>query len=336
MMNCRTCILRTLRWVMSLAVVATVSLHGSGDGKRACDGSAIAEVGGGYFLNASDEDNVIRLYRRGKAADPVQEFVLNDFLKPDRNKRGYFKEVDIESVARLGSHLFWIGSHSNDKSGDREVSRDRLFATSLTGEGDAARLTPVGQPFSRLHDYFGKLPGDLGAILKAAVAKRPQAGGINIEGLAAATGDQLLIGFRSPLLDGRALVLRLLNPAQVVKGGAEPAFGEPLWLPLGGLGIRALEPKRGVKSVNEYWLIAGPVDDKGQTRLYEWTVGQAPKLASKHQLDETLGPAEGLAIDTAGRLLVAFDRGDIGASACKDEAIDQRSFTVAVVGERNR
>jgi hypothetical protein len=324
-MTCHTH--RTLRWTMSLVLVMSASLRASDGGKRACDGSAIVDAGGGYFLNATDEDNVIRLYKRGALADPVREFPLNEFLKPEKKKKGGFKEVDIEAVARIGSQLYWIGSHGNDKSGDREVSRDRLFATSLSGEGAAAQLAPAGV-FSRLHDHFAKLPGGLGATLQAAVGKPPQTGGINIEGLAEAAGDQLLIGFRSPLIEGRALVLRLLNPAQVVKGTAEPAFGEPLLLPLDSLGIRALERKRGAKSKDEYWLIAGPVADKGQTRLYEWRVGAAPKAVAKHVLDVTFGPAEGLMVDATGSLLVTFDSGDLGVTPCKDRAIDQRSFVI--------
>ena len=39
---------------------------------QACDGSAIVSVGKGYFLNASDEDNIIRLYRVSNPAKPLR------------------------------------------------------------------------------------------------------------------------------------------------------------------------------------------------------------------------------------------------------------------------
>ena len=73
---------------------------------RACDGSAIVDVGGGHLLNATDEDNVIRLYANGVIARPISEFNLNAFLKPAVNKRGIPKEVDIEGVARIDSRLY--------------------------------------------------------------------------------------------------------------------------------------------------------------------------------------------------------------------------------------
>src|SRR4051794_25038847 len=46
--------------------------------KGACDGSAVVAAGDGYFLNATDEDNILRLYKLGRPA-PVRQFDLSAF-----------------------------------------------------------------------------------------------------------------------------------------------------------------------------------------------------------------------------------------------------------------
>jgi hypothetical protein len=52
------------------------------------------------------------------------------------------------------------------------------------------------------------------ALLAQAAGQSPEAAcGLNIEGLAATAGAALLIGFRNPLDQGRALLLPLLNPS---------------------------------------------------------------------------------------------------------------------------
>lgn len=84
--------------------------------------------------------------------------------------------------------------------------------------------------------------------LKEAETKAPKAeGGLNIEGLTATPEGELLIGFRNPIPDGKALLLPLKNPSDLVKNPdtAKAIFGEPITLDLGGLGIRSIE----------YWLV---------------------------------------------------------------------------------
>ncbi|HYG61171.1 MAG TPA: DUF3616 domain-containing protein [Thermoanaerobaculia bacterium] len=65
-------------------------------------------------------------------------------------------------------------------------------------------------------------------------------GALNIEGLAAKDG-KLLIGFRGPVRGGKALVVTLENPQEVLNQGAPASFATPIELDLDGLGIRSLE-----------------------------------------------------------------------------------------------
>lgn len=90
---------------------------------------------------------------------------------------------------------------------------------------------------------------------------------INIEGLSRTPEGALLIGFRNPLPGGKALLVPLANPQDVVDGKPAKA-GEPSFLSLGGRGIRSIEyfePK------GKYLIVAGPYDDDGDFKLYEWS-----------------------------------------------------------------
>jgi hypothetical protein len=294
----------------------------------ACDGSAIAGNGGAHFWSASDEDNRIRLYRRGTAA-PVREFDLTAFLEPERNKRGQPKEVDIEAVARIGNRLYWTGSHGRDSGGDREASRHRLFATDVRG---GFALQPAGRPFAGLVEALMEEDSVVGRALRGAEPREPEKGGISIEGLAAGEKGSLLIGFRSPLVNGRALVVRLMNPAGVVAGGAKPKFGAPALLDLEGLGVRALENGGGAGGV---WILAGPSGRGKRFRLFRWREGDATAAAVEAELPLGEGSPEGLLWDArGGRLWVSLDAGDQGDPPCKRRPEPERSFGVHPVGVR--
>jgi hypothetical protein len=66
----------------------------------------------------------------------------------------------------------------------------------------------------------------------------------NISPLAATPDEKLLIGFRNPIPGGRALLLPLQNPIEVVREWKPVQFGTPIELDLKGLGIRVLGPIR--------------------------------------------------------------------------------------------
>lgn len=318
-----------------------------------CDGSAVVYVGNQYFVNANDENNFMRLYKLGREI-PKNIFDGNKELGIKPNKKGEFKEVDIEGVARVGSRLYWIGSHGNDRKAKREPDRERLFATELTGRDENASLKLVGKPYTGLLDDFSRLQAPYGALFATARTLAPKQGGISIEGLAAAGPEGLLIGFRSPLThEGRAVVLPLLNAAAVVNSGAAPRFGPPYPLDLQERGIRAIEPKPKAEGV--YWVLAGPAGDKdededkdkqkGQDKaesnakpfaLYEWRPAGEGSLKQLDDKDLDLsaedGNPEGLLVDDAGRLMVARDGGEFvnvpggGKTVCKDQPPASRSF----------
>jgi hypothetical protein len=231
----------------------------------AVDGSAAVPVGASHFIAATDEDNVLRVYSRAGGA-PLQQFDLTSFLAVDPAS----PETDIEGAALIGNRAYWITAHGRDKRGQAPVSRQRFFATDVVTNASGIQLSPVGKPYTNLlNDLVSAAvlkPFDLAG---AALRKPEEPGGLNIEGLAATPDKHLLIGFRNPVPDGRALIVPLLNPDEMV-AGQRAVFGPPVLLDLGGLAIRDLAMWQG-----EYLVIAGSHDGRGASKLFRWAGGDA-------------------------------------------------------------
>ena len=92
-------------------------------------------------------------------------------------------------------------------------------------------------------------------------------GGLNIEGLCPTPDGGLLIGFRNPIPRGRALIVPLKNPGELIEGRAA-RFGEPALLDLGGRGVRDL-----ARVGNGYLIIGGSFEGGGKFHLYSWAGG---------------------------------------------------------------
>lgn len=241
-----------------------------------CDASAAVAIGPTMFVVANDEDNVLRVYRRGKSGKPVHTFDLASFLKPHSEH----PEADIEGATRLGERVYWITSHGANKDGEARPSRHRLFATDVKVEGDRVTLTPVGTPYRDLVKDFIESPGLKDYQLGEAVNNPPESvNGLNIEGLSATPQGTLLIAFRNPIPDQKALLVRLLNPKEVIDGKAAK-LGPPILLPLGGLGVRSIEY---FEAMGKFLIVAGPYGNEGDFKLYQWSgrSSEDPELIKK-------------------------------------------------------
>jgi hypothetical protein len=236
-----------------------------------CDASAAVALGPSLFAVANDEDNQIRIYRAGQSGAPLRSIDLTAFLEVDRR----FPETDLEGAARIGEVIYWIGSHGRNQEGKPRESRDRFFGMKISGAAGDVQLTPIGRPYKRLVFDLLSEPRFKRFNLAAAAARPPKArGAINIEGLCATADKTLLIAFRNPIPNGQALLIPMLNPAEVIQG--RPArFGEAIQLDLGGLGIRDITFAEG-----KYLIIAGSYDGSGHAHLYKWSGGdEKPELA---------------------------------------------------------
>ncbi len=227
-----------------------------------CDASAGASLTEDLFVVASDEDNTLRIYRRGAGGPPVGRVALSGFLQADPDK----PESDLEAAAQVGKRIYWITSHGRNKNAKERESRHRFFATELSGAGDQPQLRPVGRPYKRLLDDLLQDRRLAQFGLAEASRRAPKdRGGLNIEGLSADGDGHLLIGFRNPIPQGKALIVPLLNPNDVVMQGARAQLGEPSLVDLGGLGVRDIVRRDG-----RFWLIGGSYDKEPPSRLFVW------------------------------------------------------------------
>lgn len=289
-----------------------------------CDASAAIAVGDDRFLVANDEDNVLRLYDAKRDGPAVKTFDLSRFLLIDRKN----PEADLEGVARLGDRVYWIGSHGRNKNGKQRLNRHVFFATTVKEKDGEVSVEPIGKPFTKLVEFMLADPQLRELGLREAVQPEkqedddlaPKEDGLNIESLAAAPdGKGLLIGFRNPRPNGRAIVLPLLNPAQVIDGNADPQFGEPMLLALeGDRGVRAMTWSPAIKA---YLLIAGPHTGRDAYDLFRWT-GRAddePKRITKIDLPDFTPEAIVCFGDNPSALIIA-DAGSVAIAGveCKD------------------
>ncbi|MCW5557948.1 MAG: DUF3616 domain-containing protein, partial [Verrucomicrobiae bacterium] len=183
----------------------------------------------------------------------------------------------------------------------------RLLALRVSDEDGMLSLAPVGRPVTSLLDSMAAAPSLTAFRLGAAAALAPESpGGLNIEGLAARAEGGLWIGFRSPVPEGRALLIPLLNPEEALTGSA-PRWGEAVTLDLGGKGIRDM-----AWTGREYFLLGGNAADGGKTRLFRWKgLGAEPETVKVSGLKDL--NAEGLAVfgtPEQPRLLIVSDDGN--------------------------
>ncbi|MFO0394899.1 MAG: DUF3616 domain-containing protein [Lysobacteraceae bacterium] len=277
-------------------------------------------LAGNAVLVASDEDNLLRAYAPGRA-EPMFQLDISPMLGGPALR----EEADLEGATRIGDRLYWIASHGADKHGRRREARHALFALRELERDGRLALVAVGDAYGSLLEALARHPplSDI-ALAKAATLPPKQEGALNIEALAADPDGTLWIGFRNPIPEGKALLVPLRNPGEVVEAAAEPLFGDPVRLDLGGLGLRSMEYSPAWQS---WLLVGGPIDDGGRLQVFRWSGDPAemPTAVAGLAFDELQPEA---LVPTAEGLLLLSDDGvqPIGGKDCKDATIDRRSF----------
>ena len=231
-----------------------------------CDASAAVALNNELFAVANDEDNALRIYHAGAGGPPVQVLELSTFLHADQKK----PETDLEGACWLEDRIYWISSHGRNRAGEFRSSRHRFFATQLETTASGVKLISAGGVYTGLLGDLLREPRFRSFELAAASRLPPKSpGALNIEGLCATREGRLLIGFRNPIPQSRALLIPLLNPKDLLVGKAA-RFGEPILLNLGGYGVREIAFWEG-----QYLIVAGSYDGRGKSKLYRWTGGKA-------------------------------------------------------------
>jgi hypothetical protein len=280
--------------VLAVALPAVLALSGSNAAQESqdafvrywgmCDASAGVALDNEQFVVADDETNHFFLFRQGQDRTPLQR-IKWDAGSPggDRPTDGE-TEGDIEGAAQVKDLIFWITSHGRSRSGELRPSRHQFFAVRVAKEGDRFVFKKVGRTYRRLAVDMAADPQlqriGLAESMKLDDDKvkrlAPKREGFNIEGLAAAPDGSLLIGLRNPRPEGKAVLIRMLNPMEVVTQEATARFDQPILLDFAGtlgrrgqdLGVRdlAYSQRRG-----DFLLIAGPHDGKQGFAIFSWT-----------------------------------------------------------------
>ena len=262
------------RAVVSLLVIWVVVLTSAGAPATStysgmCNASAAVALDDRHFAMADDEENIIRIYHADRPGAPVGQFDAAPHLNLARKS----PETDIEGAARIGDVVFWITSHSRNKNAKSRPNRLRLFATQVVRTGGVPQLKPLGSPCTVLLDALLADERLLPFQLKAAAGRAPkERDGLNIEGLSATPEGYLLLGFRNPVPGGKALLVPLRNPLELVQG-RPPQLGDPIRLDLGGLGVRSMDWWAG-----RYWIVAGHHDGQARSQLLVWDGQQVRRV----------------------------------------------------------
>lgn len=278
--------------------------------------SAIQQLADGQFLVLEDERqrpfSLVTIDSGGRVdSTPLRPGWLEGWLDSGDD---FWKLDDLEGIALDDAgNIHAITSHSRDGDGDERKSRDKLVRFRI----EAGRV--VGPRVIR-----GLKPALLAAhpILAAAAAKLDVKGegGLNIEALEfGLDGHTLLIGFRSPLLDGRALIASVENSAAMFDAGAPPRIAASLiTLDLGGDGLRSLSR---VPSLGGYLVSSGPVaGGTAHFRLWFWS-GLPGSPAHRVEVAGVPGfeRAEGICpaiIDGHPKIVIVSDDGDRAKGRC--------------------
>jgi hypothetical protein len=236
-----------------------------------CDASAAVPLGQDRFIVGNDEadkqlGNVLRVYNSQMSGEPLKIIDINGYF--DNNPKR--KEIDLEAVSELNGVIYWITSHGRNKDAEQKLPRHQFFATKITG--DESILKQEGKSYTQLvlRDMIED-PKLAQFDLKTAETIAPKkVGGLNIEGLTVTPEGELLIGFRNPIPDDKALLLPLKNPDKLINSDVEvhAEFGDPILLDLKGLGVRSIEYWSAHKI---YLIIAGVFDGGEEFKLYSWS-----------------------------------------------------------------
>lgn len=266
--------------------------------------SAILQLPDGRFLAVEDEKDhpfsLVDIRLDGQVAS-------TPLLPPLDADDAVWKLDDLEALALdPAGFVYALTSHSRSGSGEEKKARNKL-----------ARFRVVDGRMAE-----ASLERDLKPALVAAHPVLAQAasvedvkgeGGLNIEALEFSPEGALLVGFRSPLLGGRALIAQVENPREIFEADAVPrVHPELLTLDLGQCGLRGLA---WVPALGGYLLISGPVARQSVPfRLWFWSGGAgegARRVRAGERAD--FEHAEGVTpavIQGQARIVIVSDDGD--------------------------
>ena len=231
--------------------------------------SGIQQLADGRFLVVEDEEkHALGLLHisDGQVSHEALNAPFWSWLQGD-----FWKLDDLEGVtADRAGNIYAITSHSRDSNGDERKTRERLVRFRIEGDSvvDPRVVGTLKRELVAAHPELAASAG---------IRQVKSEGGLNIEALEmSADQSRLLIGFRSPLVAGRAIIASIENPGAIFDADERPRIGATLTtLDLGGNGIRGMS---WVPSLAGYLVIAGPVArEQVEFQLWFWPGGSADR-----------------------------------------------------------
>lgn len=242
------------------------------------DASDAIALDSSYYITGDDELNVLNVYSRSQSGLP---FVSYDYTSNLNLPNPSSPEVDVEAATRSivnANKMYWTGSYSNGKFPyDNKPNRDRLFATTVTGTGNATTFAFSGYVNFRSELLaWGDANGYNFTASASAGVNSKGLGGFSLEGIVFGPDNTTMyLGLRAPLvptsLRQNAVIAPILNFETWFNNGSPagaPTFGSPIELNLDFRGIRDI-----IRLSNgTYIIVAGsPIDDGGVNNLYKWS-----------------------------------------------------------------
>ncbi|HSE98372.1 MAG TPA: DUF3616 domain-containing protein, partial [Blastocatellia bacterium] len=247
---------------------------------------SVPDTDGVLFVDDGKSDQVfwVQLDQSGNQIGEVKSIPLNTSV------------ANPEGITYDGSFYYIVGSQSEPGAADQNALVRFAF--------DPVRHELIGQA-EAIKDLRGLLLNNVPEL--AAEGARPGIeGGINIEGISwdPANG-RLLIGLRSPLVGGQAVIVpvRPRNPREFTSENL--AFSEPraILLPLGGQGIRDIQYDAQLRS---FLILSGALDTQKKTdfKLWEWAGSNQSKPNEELTLSEAIKPEGITRVRMSGRSYV--------------------------------
>ncbi len=266
----------------------------SGGTFEASGAAAVHGADGVLFVDNGRPGQVfwMRLGQDGKQAGQIQAVSLGVGIE------------DLEGITTDGTYFYVVSSQSRPKA----IAKEGLVRFKFDARSQSAGAVEAISGLKRfLVENVAELRGE--------GDRKGKDGGLNIEGIAwDPRGRRLLLGLRSPVVAGQALLvpLRLRDPRGAFSvDNLEVEGSRAIRLPLGGGGVRGIEHdgRAGV-----FRIISGATEDQAQTDFGLWEWGgdeKQPAPRETARFDRKLKP-EGVARAKAGSrdlMIILFDAG---------------------------
>ncbi len=253
----------------------------------------------GKVLIVEDEsgENALKLIELEDDGDVVE---IGNLYLPKKIKKIFKKDIeDIEAMTSDGNVVYAITSHSLSRSRKVRASREQIMMFKYE-DGAIVDFHSYGNLKEDLYKKFS-------SFFETSVFSPSD---INIEGLSFENvNNTLLIGFRSPVVNGKAILVGIENPKEIFLKGQKPIFSKPIHLNLNGKGVRDItydSKKEG------FWIIAGSSDNR-DAGFELWYLDEKSLKVSLVENHPDIGYGEGITIinqdSNVPSLLIVQDNG---------------------------